>query len=120
MCRCCSGPQRSTTSPAASSRDIPWSRRRAARLARAASVCSNLALLGFFKYFNFAAENIDALTDWIGLPALRLDVAFKVTLPLGISFYTFQSMSYTIDVYRGRAAAIRNFVDLACYVSMFP
>ena len=95
-------------------------RPRAARLALAASVCSNLALLGFFKYFNFAAENIDALTDWIGLPALRLDVAFKVTLPLGISFYTFQSMSYTIDVYRGRAAAIRNFVDLACYVSMFP
>ena len=93
---------------------------RAARIALAASVCSNLALLGFFKYFNFAAENMDALADWIGLPALRLEVAFKVTLPLGISFYTFQSMSYTIDVYRGRAAAIRNFIDFACYVSMFP
>ena len=96
------------------------SRARPARLALAASVCSNLALLGFFKYFNFAAENMDALADWIGLPALRLDVAFKVTLPLGISFYTFQSMSYTIDVYRGRAPAIRNFIDFACYVSMFP
>ena len=47
-------------------------------------------------------------------------MAFKVTLPLGISFYTFQSMSYTIDVYRGRAGALRNFIDFACYVSMFP
>jgi alginate O-acetyltransferase complex protein AlgI len=78
-------------------------RARPARLALTASICSNLALLGFFKYFNFAAENMDALADAIGLPALRLDVAFRVTLPLGISFYTFQSMSYTIDVYRGRA-----------------
>jgi alginate O-acetyltransferase complex protein AlgI len=95
-------------------------RRRAARAAVAASVCSNLALLGFFKYFNFGAESLDALADAIGLPALGLGAAFKVTLPLGISFYTFQSMSYTIDVYRGRAAAIRNFIDFACYVSMFP
>jgi alginate O-acetyltransferase complex protein AlgI len=44
----------------------------------------------------------------------------RVTLPLGISFYTFQSMSYSIDLYRGRAAAMRNFVDFACFVSMFP
>jgi alginate O-acetyltransferase complex protein AlgI len=95
-------------------------RARAARLALTASVCSNLALLGFFKYFNFAAENLDTLADAIGLPALRLDVAFRVTLPLGISFYTFQSMSYTIDVYRGRAPAVRNFIDFACYVSLFP
>jgi len=95
-------------------------RPRPARLALAASICSNVALLGFFKYFNFAAGSMDALADAIGLPALRLDVAFRVTLPLGISFYTFQSMSYTIDVYRGRAAATRNFIDFACYVSMFP
>ena len=90
------------------------------RAALAASIASNLGLLGFFKYFNFAAENIDALVTWVGLPGLRLDVAFKVTLPLGISFYTFQSMSYTLDVYLGRAAPIRSFVDFACYVSMFP
>jgi alginate O-acetyltransferase complex protein AlgI len=95
-------------------------RGRAARLALAASIVSNVSLLGFFKYFNFGAENLDALADWIGLPALRLDTALVVTLPLGISFYTFQSMSYTIDVYRGRAAALRSFVDFACYVSMFP
>jgi len=95
-------------------------RARAARLALAASICSNVALLGFFKYFNFASENLDALAEWIGAPWLGLDAAFRVTLPLGISFYTFQSMSYTIDVYRGRASAIRNFIDFACYVSMFP
>ncbi|HUF47702.1 MAG TPA: MBOAT family protein [Vicinamibacterales bacterium] len=95
-------------------------RPRAARLAVAASVVSNLALLGFFKYFNFGAENIAALAEQMGLAASGFDTALRVTLPLGISFYTFQSMSYTIDVYRGRAAAIRNFIDFACYVSMFP
>jgi alginate O-acetyltransferase complex protein AlgI len=93
---------------------------RAAKRALAVSIASNLGLLGFFKYFNFGVESFDALIELAGLPALRLDVAFKVTLPLGISFYTFQSMSYTFDVYRGRAAAIRNFIDFACYVSMFP
>ncbi|MCL4847167.1 MAG: MBOAT family protein [Acidobacteria bacterium] len=93
---------------------------RTARLALAASICSNLSLLGFFKYFNFAVENYDALIAWVGLSGLQLDVAFKVTLPLGISFYTFQSMSYTWDVYRRRAPAIWNFIDFACYVSMFP
>ena len=93
---------------------------RTARLALAASICSNLSLLGFFKYFNFAVENYDGLVAWVGLSGLQLDVAFKVTLPLGISFYTFQSMSYTWDVYRRRAPAIWNFIDFACYVSMFP
>ena len=95
-------------------------RPRTAKIALAASICSNLTLLGFFKYFNFATDSMDALASWIGLPALRLDVAFRVTLPLGISFYTFQSMSYTIDVYRGHAAPIRRFIDFACFVSMFP
>jgi alginate O-acetyltransferase complex protein AlgI len=93
---------------------------RTERLALATSICSNLALLGFFKYFNFGVESFDQLVETIGLPDLRLDVAFRVTLPLGISFYTFQSMSYTWDVYRGRAGAVRNFIDFACYVSMFP
>ena len=96
----------------------PRSRRQ--HVACVVSVCSNLSLLGFFKYFNFAAESYDALVQAVGLSGLSLDVAFRVTLPLGISFYTFQSMSYTIDVYRGQARAIRNFIDFACYVSMFP
>lgn len=92
----------------------------ARRLALTASICSNVSLLGFFKYYNFGAENIDALARLMGLPELGLDAALRVTLPLGISFYTFQSMSYSIDVYRGEAKPIRNFIDFACFVSMFP
>ncbi|MFN2446048.1 MAG: MBOAT family protein [Vicinamibacterales bacterium] len=98
---------------------IAW-RPSAARAALVTSICTNLGLLGFFKYFNFGIENLNAFARATGLDALRLDVAFTVTLPLGISFYTFQSMSYTWDVYRGRAAAVRSFIDFACYVSMFP
>jgi alginate O-acetyltransferase complex protein AlgI len=91
-----------------------------AKVALVASILSNLTLLGFFKYYNFAAENLDALAERLGLPALGLDAALRVTLPLGISFYTFQSMSYAIDVYRGHARPIRSFIDFACFVSMFP
>ncbi|MBI5723511.1 MAG: MBOAT family protein [Planctomycetes bacterium] len=84
------------------------------------SVAANLAILGFFKYFNFAAENYNWFVTAAGISGLRLDSVMRVVLPLGISFYTFQSMSYAIDVYRGRAAAARNFADYACFVSMFP
>jgi alginate O-acetyltransferase complex protein AlgI len=93
---------------------------RRARRALIVSICTNLGLLGFFKYFNFGVDNINALATATGLDALRLDSALRVTLPLGISFYTFQSMSYAWDVYRGRATPIRNFIDFACFVSMFP
>jgi alginate O-acetyltransferase complex protein AlgI len=84
------------------------------------SLASNLSLLGFFKYFNFAVDSYDALVTALGLDGLRLDVALRVTLPLGISFYTFQSMSYTLDVYRGHARPLRNPVDMACFVALFP
>ena len=106
--------------PAIEDADGRCRRPTAAKVALVASVVSNLTLLGFFKYYNFAAENIDALADRLGLPALGLDAALRVTLPLGISFYTFQSMSYAIDVYRGHAKPIRSFIDFACFVSMFP
>lgn len=96
------------------------SRTRRQKTALVVSITTNLALLGFFKYFNFAVENYDILLTWLGLEGLRLDTALRITLPLGISFYTFQSMSYSIDVYRGQAKALRNFIDFACYVSMFP
>ena len=88
------------------------------KIALTISICSNLSLLGFFKYFNFGISNFNAILDWLGLPIWGS--VLEVTLPLGISFYTFQSMSYTIDVYRGDGKAIRNFIDFACYVSMFP
>lgn len=93
---------------------------RRARRALAVSIATNIGLLGFFKYFNFGVDNLVAFAEATGLDALRLDLAFTVTLPLGISFYTFQSMSYTWDVYRRRAHAVRNVIDFACYVSMFP
>jgi alginate O-acetyltransferase complex protein AlgI len=95
-------------------------RTRAQKGAVIVSVCANLALLGFFKYFNFATDSFDSLVAAIGWPELRLDLALRITLPLGISFYTFQSMSYTIDVYRGDARVLRRFIDFACYVSVFP
>jgi alginate O-acetyltransferase complex protein AlgI len=95
-------------------------RTRSQRLAVTLSIVTNLSLLGFFKYFNFATDNFDAIVAWLGFPELQIQRVVTVVLPLGISFYTFQSMSYTIDVYRGHAGALRNFIDFACYVSMFP
>jgi alginate O-acetyltransferase complex protein AlgI len=90
------------------------------RAALVLSICSNLTLLGFFKYYNFGVDSFNNVGAWLGLPSLHIDAVLRVTLPLGISFYTFQSMSYAIDVYRGHATAIRNFIDFACFVSMFP
>ncbi|MGB5392009.1 MAG: MBOAT family protein [Thermoanaerobaculia bacterium] len=99
-------------------RNGPRTRRQ--KTAVVVSVVSNLSLLGFFKYFNFAVDNLGSLFTLLGLEIAGLDTVMRVVLPLGISFYTFQSMSYTIDVYRGDASALRNFVDFACYVSLFP
>jgi alginate O-acetyltransferase complex protein AlgI len=100
------------------SRSAP--RTRAQRTALVVSIVSNLTLLGFFKYFNFAIENYNAIVHGLGFDAAAWDTVFRVTLPLGISFYTFQSMSYSIDVYRGDARGMASFVDFACYVSLFP
>lgn len=77
------------------------------------SVVFNLGMLGFFKYAGFLASNINALTG-LSLPVLNL------TLPLGISFYTFQTMSYTIDVYRGNVSAEKNIVNFGAFVVLFP
>jgi D-alanyl-lipoteichoic acid acyltransferase DltB (MBOAT superfamily) len=82
------------------------------------SLVSNLGMLGFFKYFNFFYENVEVLLGAMGLhPGEQI---LKVALPVGISFYTFQTLSYTIDVYRGQLAARRNFIDFALYVALFP
>ena len=85
----------------------------------AASVVANLSILGFFKYFHFALGSWNGLARWLGIEAATVETTLSVVLPLGISFYTFQSMSYSIDVHRGRSAAMRDFVGFACYVSMF-
>ena len=79
----------------------------------AASVLSSLSFLVYFKYADFFLSNFNALTG-ASLPLLQL------TLPVGISFYTFQILSYTVDVYRGEAQVQKNPIDLACYVTMFP
>ncbi len=95
-------------------------RTKAQTIALVVSICSNLSLLGFFKYAGLVTRTVNALAISLGAAADPLLPVLQITLPLGISFYTFQSMSYSIDVYRGHAAAIRNFIDFACYVSMFP
>jgi len=77
------------------------------------SVAFNLLLLGFFKYWDFLAENLSLLPG-ASVPKLGLP------LPLGISFFTFQTMSYTIDVYRRDAPVQRNIVDFGAFVTMFP
>lgn len=85
-----------------------------------ASVVSNLALLGYFKYFNFFTHSLIEMLRALGLGPMRLEGFVQVALPLGISFYTFQSMSYTIDVYRGHVAANRNLLTFSTFVTMFP
>jgi D-alanyl-lipoteichoic acid acyltransferase DltB (MBOAT superfamily) len=82
------------------------------------SVATNFGMLGFFKYFNFFIENVHQVLTGLGL---RADLpSLRVVLPVGISFYTFQAMSYTIDVYRGELRARRSLLDVAVFVSFFP
>ena len=78
----------------------------------------NLSILAFFKYANFFVESTTALFSWLGLPVNPLTL--NVVLPVGISFYTFQSMSYTIDVYRRQMPALQSLTDYALYVTLFP
>ena len=83
------------------------------RAALVSSVCINLGLLGFFKYAGLAVSTLNsALGTSLPVPA--------VALPIGISFYTFQTMSYTIDVYRRKCPAQHNLLTFGCYVAMFP
>ena len=77
------------------------------------SVIINLCLLGFFKYTDFILTNINSIFG-ADIPLLKLP------LPIGISFYTFQTMSYTIDIYRGEAKAQKNIISFGAYVAMFP
>ena len=86
---------------------------RIAKLALAVSAVASLGLLAYCKYADFFIGNFNAVTGF-SIPLL------KVALPVGISFYTFQILSYVIDVYRGDVPVQRNFIDLAMYVAMFP
>jgi alginate O-acetyltransferase complex protein AlgI len=82
------------------------------------SVASNFGMLGFFKYFNFFVENVAAVLATFGLTVH--EPTLRILLPVGISFYTFQAMSYTIDVYRGELHARKSLLDVAVFVSFFP
>jgi alginate O-acetyltransferase complex protein AlgI len=82
------------------------------------SLISNLGVLGFFKYFNFFTQQFAHLLGALGLSANPL--MLQLILPLGISFYTFQALSYTIDVYRGRMKPVRDVVQYFCFISFFP
>jgi alginate O-acetyltransferase complex protein AlgI len=92
--------------------------RRTRRVLLAISLVANLGMLGFFKYFDFFRENLAQLGSAVGW---QMDgVTLDIILPVGISFYTFQTMSYTIDVYRGHLKPTSAFVDYMAYVSFFP
>jgi len=82
------------------------------------SIFINLGTLAFFKYFNFAIENVNFLLRYFDHQ--QLNYFQNIILPVGISFYTFQSMSYTIDVYRNHSKPYKNFISFATYVALFP
>lgn len=90
------------------------------------SIVNNLGLLGFFKYAGFFAENLNQLFTYCGWdyrmpgPEVMFTGSWKFMLPVGISFFTFQSMSYTIDFYRGQIKREDSFIRFASFVSLFP
>ena len=88
-------------------------KRKAAKAVLIVDIVGNLGILGFFKYTDFAIDNLNSLLN-AGIPALGL------ALPIGISFYTFQTMSYTIDVYRGIVKPQKNILNVGAYVTLFP
>lgn len=87
------------------------------KLAVVACVATNLCLLGFFKYYMFAAETFNALLGALGKEPVRV---LQVILPIGISFYTFHSLTYVIDLYRGHAEPAKSFSGFAAFVALFP
>ncbi len=78
------------------------------------SIILNLGLLGFFKYIGFIGETLNFVLPFLNIPVIQ------VSLPIGISFYTFQTMSYTIDVYRNTVKVQKNIITFGTYVSLFP
>ncbi len=85
-----------------------------ARLWTILSVCINLGILFFFKYYNFFAENLSRL------PIIDLPILVRMTLPIGISFYSFQIISYTVDLYRGDCRLQKSYIAFGTYVTLFP
>ena len=88
------------------------------KLLLTASMIFNLGLLGVFKYYNFFMENFMEIANSVGLHTNP--VLLKIALPVGISFYTFQTMSYTIDIYRKQLEPTKDFIAFAAFVGYFP
>jgi alginate O-acetyltransferase complex protein AlgI len=87
------------------------------RLALTACVVTNLSFLGFFKYYMFSAETLNQLLTAVGAEQFRV---LRVVLPIGISFYTFHSLTYIIDLYRRDAMPAKSFTDFSAFVALFP
>lgn len=87
------------------------------RLALVACLVTNLGFLGFFKYYMFATETLNSLLLTVGAEPFRV---MRVILPIGISFYTFHSLTYIIDLYRGHATPAKSFTDFSAFVALFP
>ena len=94
-------------------------RRRVQQMVSAGNIVLNLSILGVFKYYNFFVDNLDALIA--SLFGCHLDwVTMEVILPVGISFYTFQALSYTIDIYQKKLPATHDIVEFFAYICFFP
>lgn len=91
---------------------------RSKKLLMIGSITFNLLLLGFFKYCNFFLDNAFQVLSWFNVEAHR--PALEIILPLGISFYTFETISYIVDVYQGKIKAVQNPLDYALYIMFFP
>jgi len=88
------------------------------KIAASLSIIAALSVLAVFKYFNFFLDNLGAVLNWAGQDSLS--VTLKILLPVGISFYTFQAISYTVDVYKGKLTQKVPLLDYAAYVAFFP
>jgi alginate O-acetyltransferase complex protein AlgI len=95
----------------------PLERKRARAALLTISLAVNLGLLGFFKYFGFFQSIVSDVVEFGGGHPLNV---LKMVLPVGISFYTFESISYVVDIYRGIATPAKSYLDYACFISFFP
>lgn len=93
---------------------------RSKKIILATSISIELGILGFFKYFNFFIGSAEEFINFVGFESLMSNINLNIVLPVGISFYTFQCMSYSIDVYRGQLKPTDDLVSFALFVSFFP
>ena len=108
----------STTVDFLAARTMPTADGRRRKLLLALSLATDLGILGFFKYFNFFVDSAVSVLNSVGIQANPSTL--QIILPVGISFYTFQALSYTIEVYRGNLQPTRSFANYALFIAFFP